>query len=123
LLRRRPLALPERDPRGLLKREVARGKRVRMADAEQQIDIRGPRSDTLDRDERGMRLFGRHVPERIEIDRAVAHGAGDRLEGADFRDGKPRPLQLGRACSEDRLVMKRIESGRQPPPDRRRTRG
>ena len=59
-----PLLETERQPRRLLQREVAGGKRVGMAEAEQQEEIGGPRPDALDRDQRVMRRLGFERGER-----------------------------------------------------------
>ena len=67
-----PLAQAEGDARGFLNREIAGRKRVGMAEAEQQIDVGGPRPDAMQRGERCMRLVGVHVADRREVDTAFA---------------------------------------------------
>ena len=55
------LRKPKRDARGFLHGEIAGRKGVGMAEAEQQIDVGGPRADAVQRGERGVRLVGLHV--------------------------------------------------------------
>ena len=61
----------KRDARRLLQGEVAGRPGVGMAEAEQQIDVGGPRPDAVQRDQRGMRLVGLHLRDGVEIDVAL----------------------------------------------------
>ena len=67
----RPLAQPKRDARGLLHGEIAGGKRVGVAEAEQEINVGGPWADAVQRGERGVRRVGVHVADKGEIDVAL----------------------------------------------------
>ena len=58
----------ERDARGFLHGEIAGRKGVGMAEAEQQIDIGGPRPDAVQRGEQRVRGVGIHVADGVEID-------------------------------------------------------
>src|SRR5262249_47259350 len=70
----RPLAQTEGNPCRFLNREVARGKRIGMAETEQQINIGGPRADPMQRSECRMGLVRVHVPDCCEIDTAFGDG-------------------------------------------------
>jgi hypothetical protein len=61
-----------------------------MADAEQEIKIGRPWPDAFVGHERRVGGVGRQFPQRVEIEVAVAHRAGDGAEGLDLR-----PRQTG----------------------------
>ena len=60
----------EGNPRGFLQRQIARGKSVGMAEAEQQIDVGGPGADAVQRDQRITRVVGLHAAQSLKVDRA-----------------------------------------------------
>ena len=74
-----------------------------MTQAEQQIDVGGPRPDAVQGDERRMRLVGRHGAERVEIDvarwrRALPISRIDLILAAD------RPSRLSLSVRARRTV-------------------
>ena len=82
-----------------------------MAEAEQEINIGGPRADAMQRGQRGVRDVGIHIADRVEIDAALGDGLSDLADRFDFRRGKAKPLELVGACTAHRVMMKRIEGG------------
>ena len=67
LLRGRPRLQAESDLDRLLHGEVAGGPGVAMAEAEQQIDVGGPRADAVQRRQRVVRGIGVLVRQHVEI--------------------------------------------------------
>src|SRR5450759_5916701 len=119
----RPLAKPKRDARGLLHGEIARRKRIGMAEAEQQINIGGPRPDAVQRGERGVRQGGLHIADKGEIDLSFGDGFADLADRLEIGSREAEPLELAGARAAHRVVMKRIEGGKQPGADRTGARG
>ena len=64
------------------------GKDVGMAEAEEEIDVRRPRADALDRGEAAVRLLGRQLGQRLEIE-PVADSGGDGAERRIFAPDRP----------------------------------
>src|SRR5215211_7853965 len=65
-----------------------------------------------------MSFVGRLVNESLEIELTVLDGLGENLERADLRRRKAGTGELGGTCSQHRCVVKRLECGIQPIPDR-----
>jgi hypothetical protein len=80
-----------------------------MAEAEQEIDIGGPRTDPVQLDQLGVRHIGIHVADRIEIDLATRHRLADLLDRLDLVEGEAKPPQLVGPGEAYRVMMKRIE--------------
>jgi len=113
-----PLAQIERDARGLLHGEIAGGKRIGMAETEQQINVGGPRSDAVQRGELRMRLVGGHVADGAEIDVALCQSFADFADRLDLGRRQAEPLELVGARLAYGVVVERIERGEQPLADR-----
>ena len=94
-----------------------------MTERRQQINVGGPRSDTVHRGQRGMRLLGRDVGQRCERKLAAGDGARDFLQRLDFRRREADPGELGRARADDRSRCERIERCGKPSSDRAGARG
>jgi hypothetical protein len=93
-----------------------------MPEAGQQVDVRGPWTDTMQGGKSGVRLVRRYVRELCKIDLAFLDRAGDGFERADFRTRQAKPRQPRRPCAKDRRRLERIECRGQPSPDRAGTR-
>src|SRR5262245_23673402 len=91
-----------------------------MAEAEEQIKVGGPRPDAVDRDERGMCVVGLLRCKRIEVDAALGDIMRDAFQGADLRRRQAEPPKPVGSAPAERVVMERVESGREAAPDRRR---
>ena len=89
-----PLAQTEGDARGFLHREIAGRKGVGMAEAEQKINIGGPRPDAVQRDQRCVRRVGIHVADRVEVDLAFGDRLADFLDRLDLGGGQAEPPEL-----------------------------
>ena len=63
---------------GFLKREVAGRKGVRVAEAEQEENVRRPRPHALDRDQRLVGVLGVEIAEALEVEAALDLRLGDR---------------------------------------------
>jgi hypothetical protein len=100
-----------------LQRQVARRPRVGVAEAGQEIDVGRPRPDAVDGRKGCVRVLGGERGKRGERQFAAIDGAGDRLQGADFRRRKPEPCQPRRADAQDGCRIERVKSRREPPPD------
>ena len=114
----RPLAQAEGDARRFLHGEVAGRQGIGMAEAEQQINVGGPRPDAVQRGERGMRLVGLHGADARRDRCALGDGLADLLDRFDLRRRQAEPLELVGARAAHRVVMERIEGREQPGPDR-----
>ncbi len=82
----------------LLECEVARGRRIPMPDAEQQIDISRPRSNSVQFHQGGARIVKFHSVDRVQINAAPRDGGGNRPDRLDFGGRKAKTLQLINAC-------------------------
>ena len=89
-----------------------------MAQAGQQINVGGPRTDPVHGGQRGVRVVGPDRGKACKRQLAVFDRARDRLYGADFGCGQPKPGEPGRSRLEDRIGLERIERGFEPAPDR-----
>jgi hypothetical protein len=94
-----------------------------MAEAEQQINIGGPRADAVQRGQRGVRQVGLHIADLGEIDLSFGDGLADLADRLDLGRREAEPLELAGARAAHRVVMKRIEGGKQPGADRTGARG
>jgi len=109
--------------RGFLQGEIARRPGIGVTEAEQQIDIGGPRPDPVQGDECLMRDIRLALGDRVEIEFALFERMRDRLDRFDLGRGKSEPAELVGARAAQRLGMERIEGALQPAPDRARTLG
>ena len=91
-----------------------------MAEAEQQIDVGGPRSDAVQLDQLGMRDVGIHVADRVKIDLAARHRLADFLDRLDLVEGEAEPPELVGPREAHGVMMKRIERREQLVADRGR---
>lgn len=119
----RTLAQTEGDTRGLLHREIAGRKRVGVAEAEQQINIGGPRSDAMQCRECGVRDVGVHIANTVKIDAALGYGFADFPDRFDLGRRQAESLQFVDARAAHRVVMERLEGCKQPVANRGGTRG
>ena len=87
LLRIRPRLKVEADAHRLLKREVARRPGVAVAEAEQEIDIRGPGSDAMQRGQLSVGGVGLFIRERLKAQAPGRNFVGDCFQRPDFRGG------------------------------------
>ncbi len=119
----RTLAQTEGDTRGLLHREIAGRKRVGVAEAEQQINIGGPRSNAVQCRQRSVRDVGVHIANAVKIDAALGDGFADFPDRLDLGRRQAESLELVDARAAHRVVMKWLEGGKQPVANRGGTRG
>ena len=122
-LRGRPRRQREGKPRGFLQGKIAGRPGIRMAKAEQQVDVGRPRPDAVDGAQRLMGGIGRHVRQRVAIERAARDGPGDLLEGADLGRRQAEPGEPVGARPDQGLRGERIVGGGEPSPDRAGARG
>ena len=94
-----------------------------MAEAEQQIDVGGPRADAVQRGQRVVRGVGILFRQHVEVQPLGGEFARDVLQRLDLGGGQAEPAEPVGAGLADRLMIERIERGREPPPDRRGARG
>ena len=110
----RPLAQTEGDARRLLDREIARRKSIGMAEAEQKIYVGGPGPNSMQCRQRRVCLVGVHVSNRGEINAAFGDRFSDLPDRLDLWGGQAKPLEPIGASTSYGVVMKGIESGKQP---------
>ena len=110
----RPLAQAEGDTRRFLDRQIAGRKRIGVTEAEQQVNVGGPRPNSMQRGERRVCLIGVHVSDCGEIDAAFSHRFADLPDRFDLRGREAEPFEFVGASPSYRIVMKRIEGGEQP---------
>src|ERR1700731_4392003 len=72
----------EGEPRRLLQGEIAGRPGIGMAEAEQQVDVRRPRTDAVDGALRRVRRVGRQVGKRVAVEPAADDRLADLLERA-----------------------------------------
>ena len=140
------VAQAQRDPRRLLQSEVAGGKRVGMAETEQQENIRRPRPDSLHRDERAhaprarrarraprdrgrrpsprasarsARIFGCERPQRL----SAASSAATRLAAPSGANSVSRRPKIAFALATDTCCETMIAASPAKPGSRRRSGG
>ena len=94
-----------------------------MAEAEQQIDVGGPRADAVQRRQRVVRGVGVLFRQHVEVQPLGGEFARDVLQRLDLGGRKPEPAEAVGARLADGVVIERIERGREASPDRRGTRG
>ena len=94
-----------------------------MAEAEQQIDVGGPRADAVQRRQRVVRGVGVLFRQHVEVQPLGGQFARDVFQRLDLGGGKAEPAEAVGAGLADRLMIERIERGREPSPDRRGARG
>ena len=82
-----------------------------MSEAEQQENIRRPRANSLDRDQRAMRVFGDKRAKRDEVEPILRDRLRQRAHGAHFRQGKPAGAQLFVARRKHGLRSQRRQDG------------
>ena len=104
----------EGDARKFLNREIARGKRIGVTEAEQQVDVGSPWADSMQCRERCMGLIGIHVTDCGEIDTAFGYRLADLPNRFDLGRGETQALELVDASPPNCVVMKWIEGGKQP---------
>ena len=107
----------ECQPCRLLQRKVAGGPGIRVSQAKQEINVRGPRPDAVQGGERDVGIVGLHAGERAKIDRALRNRAGDGLHGLDLRPGEPDARELDWSRAPDRIMVKGVERRTEPSPD------
>ena len=90
----RPRLELERELRCLLQGEIACGKGVGMAEAEQEENVGRPGAYALHRDERRMRVLGVERGQTRKIEAAFRDRFGDRAQRADFRRRKAAGAQI-----------------------------
>ena len=98
----RALAQAEGDARGFLHGEIARRKRIGVAETEQQIDVGGPWPDSMQCRQRRMGLIGIHVADSGEIDMAFCDRLADLPDRFDL--GAERPSRLSLSMRARRTV-------------------
>ena len=79
-----------------------------MAEAGEQIEVGGPRPDAVQRDERRMRLVGRDVGERVQIDVLFLDRLRDFLQRLHLGVRKADAQQPVLARAENRVVIEWI---------------
>ena len=94
-----------------------------MSQAEQQVDVGSPRTDTMDGAERLMCGIRRHIRQRFAIEYTAGDGPGDLLEGADLRSRQTEPTEPVGSRFYQALWGERIIGGGEPTPDRTGARG
>ncbi len=96
---------PERELRRLLQGEIAGGKSVRMAEAEQEKDIGRPRAHALDRDERRMGVLGVEPRQarQIELARSATASASARKVRI-FGDERPQARKSSSVAAASRTA-------------------
>ena len=113
----------EGNPDRLLNGEIARRPGIAMPKAEQQIDVRRPRSDAVQCRQCIVRVVGRCFRQRGKIEPAVMNLAGDEFQRSDLCDRQTEALQTVVARQADVMMLERVVIGRRHPrPDRRRRR-
>src|SRR6185437_7604891 len=117
LLWRRPRLEAEPDLDAFLYGDVAGRPGVAMAEAEQEIDVGGPRPDAVQRGQRVMRRIRVLVGEDVEIQPPGGEFARDVFQGLDLGRRQPEPAESLGARLTQALGMKRIERGREARPD------
>ena len=85
LLHRRPRFQAEADPHRFLHSEIASRPRIAVTEAEQQINVGGPRPDAMQLRERRMRSVGVFFRKHIEIEAFGTQFARDELQRLDLR--------------------------------------
>ncbi len=106
-----------------LHRDIAGRPGVGMAEAEQQIDVGGPRADAVQRRQRVVRGVGVLFRQHVEVQPLEMEFARDVLQRLDLGAGQAEPAEAVGAGLADGVVIERIERRREPAPDRRRARG
>jgi len=81
------------DPHRFLYSEIATRPRIAVAEAEQQIDVGGPRADAMQRRQCGMGKVGLLLAERAEIEALGCKLARQRLQGFDLGGREAEPCQ------------------------------
>ncbi len=89
-----------------------------MAEAEQQVDVGGPRADAVQRRQCVVRGVGVLFRQHVEVQPFGRQFARDILQRLDLGGGKPEPAEAVGAGFADGIMVERIERGRQPRPDR-----
>ena len=77
-----------------LQRKVAGGEGVRVAEAEQEENIRRPWAYPFDRDQRLVGVLGVESAKALKIEAALCDRLGDRPQGADFGVRQPAGPQV-----------------------------
>ena len=113
----------EADLDRFLYRDIAGRPGVAMAEAEQQVDVGGPRADAMQRRQRMVRGVGVLFRQHVEVQSLGGQFARDVLQRLDLGGGKAEPSEALGARLADGLGIERIERGREASPDRRGTRG
>jgi len=114
---------PKSDFHRFLHREIARRPGIAMAEAEQQIDVGGPRADAVQRGQRVVRGVGVLVRQHVEIEPLGGDLAGEILHGLDLRRRQAEPAEPARARLAQAVMVERIERSADSGPDCRSTRG
>jgi hypothetical protein len=118
LFRGRARLEPKSDLDGFLYGEIAGRPGVAMAQAKQQIDIGGPRTDAVQCRQLVVRNVGVFIRQRVEIEALRGDFARETFQGLDLGRGQSEPAEALSAGAAQRIVMKRIECSRQARPDR-----
>src|SRR5262245_63519164 len=117
-LRIRTLAQAERDPRGLLNRQIAGRECIRVAEAKQKINVGGPRTDTVQGRKRRVCFIGAHVADGGEINISVGDRLSDFPDRLDLRSRKAKALELIGARAAHGVMVKWLEGREQACADR-----
>ena len=94
-----------------------------MAEAKQQIDVRGPGPDAVQRRQCVVRGVGLLIRQCLEVEPFGGDFARDILQGLDLGARQSEPAEAVGAGAAQGVVVKRIERGADAGPDCRRTRG
>ena len=82
-----------------------------MAEAEQQIDVGGPRADAVQRGQRVVRGVGVLVRQHVEVQPLRGEFARDVLQRLDLGRRQSEPAEPVGAGFADRVMVERIERG------------
>jgi hypothetical protein len=113
----RALAQAERHARGFLNRQIARGKRIRVTKAEQEIDIGSPGADSMERGQGRVRIVGAHVANRGEIDLSPGHRLPNLPDGFDLGGRQTKALEFVGTRAPYCIMMKWVKCCEQPAAD------
>jgi hypothetical protein len=88
-----------------------------MAQTRQQIDVRGPWADAVNRSQRRVRIVGRAIGERGERKVPAINCPGDGFQRPDFRRRQSKPRQASWTSAQNGGGIEWVERPRQPAPN------
>src|SRR5262249_9246492 len=108
---------------GFLQGKVAGGPGIGVAEAEQEVDVGCPWTDSMDGSQRPMRIVSADLGERPEFEITMLDRLRNRSESLDFPLRKSGGCETRSASAQQRSMIERLDLGSQSVPNCLRARG